>query len=197
VTVLSASMFAVVALVFCLAAVLALFGVTQVSMSGAEAIERDGMAPGMRAPSWSLPGSAGNTVRSPPHAPLQLIIFTDHSLKSFPSVVEGLREVMAWEGLDAVVLTRGRNDLAEPVLRMIGLPDIPVVTGSPSLYAAYNVRVMPFAIFVDSAGRVRASSLVNHDWQVTKLLQLANLPLESQPAAPRSLFRRRAVRSGV
>jgi hypothetical protein len=194
---LLASLFAVVALAFCLAAVLALFGVTQVSMSGAEAIERDGMAPGVRAPAWSLPGSAGYTVSSPPRTPLQLIMFTDHSLQSFPSVVDGLREVTAREGLETVVLTRGRNDLAEPVLRMIGLPGIPVVTGSPSLYAAYNVRVTPFAIFVDSAGRVRASSLVNYDWQVTKLLQLANLPLAPQPAAPRSRFRRRAVRAGV
>jgi hypothetical protein len=194
---LLASLFAVVAVVLCLATILALFGVTQVSMSGAEAIERDGMAPGMRAPTWSLPDSAGNIVSSPSRAPLQLIMFTDHSLQSFPSVVDGLREVTAREGLETVVLTRDRNELAEPVLRVIGLPDIPVVTGSPSLYAAYNVRVTPFAIFVDSAGRARASSLVNYDWQVTKLLQLANLPLEPQPAAPRSRFRRRAARAGV
>jgi hypothetical protein len=194
---LLASLFAVVAVLLCLAAILALFGVAQVSMSSAEAIERDGMAPGVRAPTWSLPGSGGDTVSSPPRTPLQLIMFTDHSLQSFPSVVEGLRQITAREGLETVVLTRGRNDLVEPVLRMIGLPGIPVVTGSPSLYAAYNVRVTPFAIFVDSAGRVRASSLVNHDWQVTKLLQLADLPLEPQPAAPRSRFRRRAVRAGV
>jgi hypothetical protein len=194
---LLASLFAVAALLLCLAAILALFGVAQVSMSGAEAIERDGMAPGVPAPTWSLPDSAGNAVSSPPRTPLQLIMFTDHSLQSFPSVVEGLREVTAGDGLETVVLTRGRNDLTEPVLRMIGLPGIPVVTGSPSLYAAYNVRVTPFAIFVDSAGRVRASSLVNYDWQVTKLLQLANLPLEPRPAAPRSRFRRRAVRAGV
>jgi hypothetical protein len=194
---LLASMFAVVALIFCLAAILALFGVAQVAMSGAEAIERDGMAPGLRAPRWSLPDSAGRTVSSPARTPLQLIMFTDHSLRSFPSVVDGLRQVTAREGLETVVLTRGRNDLTRPVLDMIGLPGILVVTGSPSLYAAYNVRVTPFAIVVDSAGRVRASSLVNYDWQVTKLLQLADLPLEPQPAAPRSRFRRRAVRAGV
>jgi hypothetical protein len=194
---LSASLFAVVGLVLCLVTVLALFGVAQVSMSGTEAIERDGMAPGVRAPSWSLPDAAGNTVSSPSHSSLQLIMFTDHSLKSFPSVVEGLQEVMTEEGLETVVLTRGGSDLAEPVLRMIGLPGIPVVTGSPSLYAAYNVRVMPFAIFVDSVGRVRASSLVNYDWQVTKLLRLANLPLEPEPAASGGLFRRRVLRSGV
>jgi hypothetical protein len=194
---LLASSFVVVALVFCTATALALFGVTHASMSGAEAIERDGLAPGIRAPVWSLTDSTGKVVRSPPHTPLQLVMFTDHSLKSFPSVVDGLREIMAQERLEIVVLTRRRNELAEPVLRLIGLDGIPVLTGSPSLYAAYNVRVTPFAIFVDSAGRVRASSLVNHAWQVTKLLQLADLPLEPENLMPRGRFRRRTAEAGV
>jgi hypothetical protein len=166
-------------------------------MSGAEAIERDGLAPGMHAPVWSLVDSVGRVVQSPPRVPLQLIMFTDHSLKAFPSVVDGLREVMAQERLEIVVLTRRRNELAEPVLRLIGLDRIPVLTGSPSLYAAYNVRVTPFAIFVDSAGRVRASSLVNEAWQVTKLLQLADLPLGPENLAPRRRFTRRTVGAGV
>jgi len=194
---LLASSFVVVALILCVATVLALFGVTHVSMSGAEAIERDGLAPGMHAPVWSLVDSAGGVVQSPPRVPLQLIMFTDHSLKAFPSVVDGLREVMAQERLEIVVLTRRRNELAEPVLRLIGLDRIPVLTGSPSLYAAYNVRVTPFAIFVDSAGRVRASSLVNEAWQVTKLLQLADLPLGPENLAPRRRFTRRTVGAGV
>ena len=192
-----ASLFVAVALVLCMATVLALFGVTHVSMSGAEAIERDGLAPGIHAPAWSLADSAGHVVRSPPRNPLQLIMFTDHSLKAFPSVVDGLREVMAQQRLEIVVLTRRRNELAEPVLRVLGLDRIRVVTGSPSLYATYNVRVTPFAIFVDSAGRVRASSLVNEAWQVTKLLQLADLPLEPGNLAPRGRFRRRTADAGV
>lgn len=192
-----ASSFVVVALVLCMATVLALFGVTHVSMSGAEAIERDGLAPGVHAPVWSLVDSAGKVVRSPPPTPLQLVMFTDHSLKAFPSVVDGLREVMAQERLEIVVLTRQRNELAESVLRSIGLDGISVLTGSPSLYAAYNVRVTPFAIFVDSTGRVRASSLVNEAWQVTKLLQLADLRLEQESLAPRGRFRRRTAGAGV
>ena len=192
-----ASSFVVAALVLCIATVLALFGVTHVSMSGAEAIERDGLAPGMHAPVWSLADSTGKVVRSPPRSPLQLIMFTDHSLKAFPSVVDGLREVMAQERLEIVVLTRRRNELAEPVLRMIGLDGISVLTGSPSLYAAFNVRVTPFVIFVDSAGRVRASSLVNAAWQVTKLLQLRGPPMEQENLAPRGRLRRRTAGAGV
>ena len=197
VTMILVGSFVVVALVLCMAAVLALFGVTHVSMSGAEAIERDGLAPGMRAPVWSLVDAAGQVVRSPPRAPLQLIMFTDHSLNAFPSVVDGLREIMAQERLEIVLLTRRRSELAEPMLRFMGLVGISVLTGSPSLYAAYNVRVMPFAIFVDSAGRVRASSLVNEAWQVTKLLQLADLPLEPDNLARRGRFRRPTAGAGV
>jgi hypothetical protein len=43
--------------------------------------------------------------------------------------------------------------------------------------------VGPFMIFVDAAGRIRASSLVNHDWQVAKLRQLAGLELSDEERA--------------
>jgi hypothetical protein len=89
-----------------------------------------------------------------------------------------------------VVLLRQRNDLAEPLLRLAGLDGIPVLTGTPALYAAYNVRVGPFAVFVDADGRVRASSLVNHDWQLAKLHQVAGLPIAAgETARPRRLRR--------
>ena len=180
-----AGVFVVLALILCAAAVLAVLQITHLYLSGAQAIEHDGMAPGTAAPAWSLADSAGNIHRSPPGQPLQLIMFSDHSLKSFPSVADGLRAAMAQRArLEIVVLLRGRNEIAEPVLRTLGLADIPVLTGSPALYGRYNVRVMPFAIVVDSAGRVRASSLVNHAWQITKLLQIADLAPE--PGRPQA-----------
>jgi hypothetical protein len=92
-------------------------------------------------------------------------------------VLDGLSDLLAREPeLEVIVMLRGRNDLAAPLLSLLGL-DVPVVTGSPGLYARYNVRVGPFAILVDSAGQVRASSLVNHDWQIAKLHQLASIPV--------------------
>ncbi len=45
---------------------------------------------------------------------------------------------------------------------------------------------MPFAIFVDRAGEVRASSLVNFDWQVAKLSQVAAIPVGQQERASQS-----------
>lgn len=170
--------FTAIGAVLCAAAVLAFFGIAQVRLSGAAAIERDGLATGTRAPSWSLADSAGVVHTSPPTLPLQLVIFADHSLKSFPSVAEGLRELVAEDHLlEIVLLLRQPNLMAEPVLAELGLGAVTVLAGSPALYADYNVRVGPFLIFVDSAGQVRGSSLVNYSWQVAKLRQLARLPV--------------------
>ncbi len=164
--------------VLLLAAALGLLGIAHVRLSGQDAIERDGMATGKRAPVWSLTDSAGVVRTSPPLMPLQLVVFADHSLKSFPSVADGLRDLLT-DGapVEVVLLLRQPNPMAEPVLKELGLGAITVLTGSPTLYAKYNVRVGPFLIFVDSGGLVRASSLVNYAWQVAKLYQLAALPI--------------------
>jgi hypothetical protein len=163
--------------VLCVAAALGLLGIAHVRLSGPEAIERDGLATGKRAPQWSLADSAGIVHTSPPALPLQLVVFADHSLKSFPSVAEGLRDLLAdGEPLEVVLLLRQPSPVAGPVLRELGLGGVAVLTGTPALYASYNVRVGPFLMFVDSAGLVRASSLVNYSWQVAKLRQLAGLP---------------------
>lgn len=169
--------YVVIAAVLCLALVLALLGIGQLALSGSQALERDGLARGTAGPAWTLPDVSGATRRSPPAQPLQLIMFADHSLRSFPSVVAGLR-ALDRDGLEIVVLTRGPAGQSREALVQLGLADVALVSGSAALYGRYNVRVMPFAIFVDSAGVVKASSLVNHDWQLAKLRQVAGLPLD-------------------
>ncbi len=187
--------FVVVAVLLCVAALLVILGTANVYLSGPEAIERDGLARGRRAPRWSLPDESGAMHTSPPTGSLQLVLFADHSLKSFPSVISGVRELIAGDpGLATVVLLSKRNDLVGAVLAMNGLAGLPVLTGSAALYADYNVRVGPFAIFVDSAGLVRASSLVNHDWQVAKLRQVAGLEIS---ADERAAARRRWPHRGL
>jgi hypothetical protein len=170
--------YTVCAALLLVAAALALLGIAHVRLSGQDAIQRDGLATGKRAPAWSLADSSGAVRTSPPSMPLQLVVFADHALKSFPSVAEGLRDLLA-DGapVEIVLLLRQPSPMAEPVLAELGLAAITVLTGSPTLYAKYNVRVGPFLMFVDSRGLVRASSLVNYAWQVAKLYQLASLPV--------------------
>jgi hypothetical protein len=170
--------FVIIAALLFVIGCLALLGITHVYLSGSDAIERDGMRRGTKAPSWVLPDSSGITRKSPSAEAMQLIVFADNSLKSFPSVVEGIRELMeAAPNLEIIILLRKPNPRALPILRHLGLENISVVTGSDVLYGRYNVRVMPFLIFVGSTGRVLASSLVNHSWQVLKLYRISTLDM--------------------
>lgn len=161
-----------------------LLSIADYQMSGSDAIRRDGLARGDTAPKWQLRDSAGELVRSPSGGALQLILFADHSLKSFPTVIEQARNLLEQvDPPELVVLLRSPNELAKPLLDVVGLGAAKVCTGSAGLYGRYNVRVMPFAMFVDGEGRVMASSLVNHGWQIVKLWSLANIALDD-PARP-------------
>jgi hypothetical protein len=186
--VISAVLFVSVAGVLAAAVVLAMLGISHLYyLSTSLAIPDDGMTRGAAAPAWVLADSAGTEFQSPPRRkPFQLIVFADHSLKSFPSSAQALRELLRKSELEIVLLTRQQSNLAEPVLGVLGLGDIPVLTGSSALYGQYNVRVMPFAIIVDSAGRVRASGLASLASQLNRLWWLAAeapIPAAAIPAA--------------
>ena len=174
-----AILFIVIAVLLCVAAVMAVFGVTHLAMSGSEAVERDGLHRGTPAPRWSLPDAAGQARSSPPARGFQLIVFGDHGLKSFPELIAGIQELLADSDLEVIIFPREKDNITVPLLGMLGLEGAPVVAGSPSLYGRYNVRVTPFLIFVGPDGRVRGSSLVNHRWQLMKLWQLARVPLDA------------------
>lgn len=185
---IAAYAFVAVAVLLCGLACLAILKITDLALSGSEGIQRHGLHRGVRAPRWSLADSSGITRNSPPATPLQLIVFADHSLKSFPSLIDGLTELMRStprSALEVVVLLRGENRIAEPFLRLLGITDASVVTGSASLYARYNVRVMPWIMFVDSSGVVRASSLVTDAWQIERLWRLARVPVTPDPVPSR------------
>lgn len=175
-------------------AIFGMFTLTYIySLSGGRGVAGDGLRRGTVAPTWTLTDANGTLVSSPPiSTPLQLIVFSDHSLKSFPSVVEGLRQLAALDPqLEIVVLTRGHSALAKPVLTLLGLGQIPLLTGSSPLYARYNVRVLPFIIFVDDSGKARASSLVNEAWQLERLWKLAKVRLNLDDARSVGRFRGR------
>jgi hypothetical protein len=196
--VVAAVLFIIVGLAICLMCILAVLAITHVEMGGSEAIKRDGMRAGAHAPRWQLIDTTGAIHTSPPRLPLQLVVFTGHSLKSFPSVVEGVRALAAEAAdLEIVLLFRHESDIVRPMLELLGLGSIPAVAGPSSLWGRYNVRVSPWLMFVDSAGRVRASSLVNEDWQVTRLYQIARLPLGAAADRASGRFGRRGARVGA
>lgn len=187
-----AILFLVLALVLCVAVALAILAATDIYyLSGSRSLMEDGLRRGTLAPSWALPDTTQKVEHSPPkQTPLQLIVFSDHSLKSFPSVAEGLRSLSERTDLDIVLLTRRKNDLVQPTLAMLELEHIRIVYGTPELYAKYNVRVMPFMTFIDALGVIRASSLINHAWQVETLYRLATIPPEPVEAQPLRRARR-------
>ena len=195
---ISAVLFIVAGAAGCTAVILAIFAMVDLYyLSGARAIADDGLPRGSTAPAWSLPDTSGRLLHSPPRErALQLIVFTDHSLKSFPAVAGGLRALAAAAPqLEIVVLPRGQGSLTKPVLGALGVGHLPVAAGPPALYGKYNVRVMPFVVFVDRAGQVRASSLVNHAWQLERLWRLARVePGHGEQRAARGLRRRAAMR---
>jgi hypothetical protein len=200
VRVIPAVLFLVAGLVIGAAAIVAILATVDIFyLSGSRAVADDGLRRGAAAPRWALIDGNGHPVRSPPTLrPLQMIVFADHSLRSFPSVAEGLAALSEQAPhLEIIVLTRNPAPLARPALESLGLGHLPVVAGSPALYGKYNVRVMPFIICVDSVGRVRASSLVNHAWQVEKLWRLAEAALAPGEMAPVRGRLARRVRAGV
>lgn len=197
---LASVFFVLVSAILCVAAVGAMFAATDAYyLSSSDAIAYDGLARGSASPVWSLTAISGQLVHSPPQGlPFQLLVFASHSLKSFPSVVDGLALLSRTAPeLEIVVLMRGSSEIAAPVLRMLGLGDLAIVVGSSALYGRYNVRVEPFVMFVDSEGLVRANSLVNHAWQLERLWQLARLGLapEERPAPRLERLRRHMIRA--
>ncbi len=127
---------------------------------------------------------------SPPACPLQLVMFADHSLKSFPSVVAGLRALRARDPtLEIVLLTRGpaagRGGACSPSLAWPACPCSAARRRSTPTTTSGSCRSRSSS---DSAGVVRASSLVNHDWQLAKLRQVAAIPVEADRRGPAGAF---------
>lgn len=159
--------FIVIAGVFWLISLLAIVRIGFGRLESAKGIEGDGIPPGSRALSWSLNDTRGQTHRSPDSTRTQLLVFADHSLESFPGVVDGLNRVSQDHGgsIDVVVLARARIGLDPQRFERMGL-DVPVVFVDQHFYDKYNVRVMPYCMRISSAGNVEWRGLVQHESHV-------------------------------
>lgn len=150
-------------------------------LSGRTGLEGDGIEPGRRAPTWSSTDQGSHRRQVPSGDRWQMLIFTDHSLSGFPSVVEGLSQMLGRPAAPEVIVVADETTSGTAVhaLPLLGL-DVPVVGVPTHVYHQYNVRVMPWVFFVDPAGAVQASSLVNHAWQLEKLWAIARARVQGQ-----------------
>jgi hypothetical protein len=129
-------------------------------------IWRDGLPHGKAAPSWSLPDLAGHLRVTPAGDHWQFLIFTNHSLVSFPDLITGIHHLaQAVQELEVLVLTRGDREYCESIVRGLNL-QVPVVPVDQVLYDRYRVRVMPFATLLDPQGITRWVGLVNTEAQL-------------------------------
>lgn len=175
--VVSAQGFAFVAFasLLILLTVLAIVRVGLLRLESPLGIMRDSLPLGAVAPTWRLPDLAGHA-RGTPTGTWQLLVFADHSLREFPELVEGIKELRRREpGLEVLMLPSKHPDLAAQTAVAMGL-DIPVVPVDRDFYWRHNVRVMPFFLVLDPDGVVRSGGLADDQDGFSIIWRLSKLP---------------------
>lgn len=138
------------------------------------AIAHDGPRTGRPAPRLDLRALDGGTLVVP-SGRRQVLLFGDHSLMDFEELLDLLTDARA-DRPDVVVL--GSSDRTSAAL-LEGLElTVPAAVVPHRVYDRFRVRVMPYAVVVDAAGRVATSGLVNTPFQ---LRHLAQVGLETEP----------------
>jgi hypothetical protein len=122
---------------------------------------RDGFAPGTAAPTWVMSDIDGRQHQLPSHGSWQFLVFVDHSLQEFSGLASALTQLGENQsGLEILLLPRTDASLTARVAAALGLKAA-VIAVSIDFYRKHRVRLMPFAMLVDPAGRVRSLGLVS------------------------------------
>lgn len=132
----------------------------------------DGLPVGSRAPEWGAYDTDGDWHSVPSRSRWQVLVFADHSLEHFPSVVGGLNDFASDRSREVVVVPNRPPEIVVPALKTLGLA-LPIVPVEAQFWFAHNVHAMPFVIVVDADGVVRANSLLNQDYQLGHVFRLA------------------------
>ena len=141
------------------------------------AIAHDGPRAGRRAPRLQARAIDGSEITAATGR-RQVLLFTDHSLMEFEELLGLLTDDRA-ERPEVVVIGSADRTSAE-LLEGLDLR-VPAAVVPHEVYDRYRVRVMPYAVVVDTAGRVATSGLVNTPFQ---LRHLAQVGLDLEPAPP-------------
>lgn len=146
-------------------------------MGTAQGVSRDGIAPGERAPEFTLPDIAGRLVSL---ADLRgrslLLIFGSTTCSPCRALIPDLN-VFARDhesDLGVLYLSRGEPDETRRFIDELEVR-VPVALHSDSeLPDTYKARVTPFAFLIDGEGIVRAKGLANNRSHLDMLLQMAS-----------------------
>lgn len=179
--------FVVAALIACTLCLVSLVGLGFVEVESPLGMLRDGLKRGDKAPPWELIDANGVKRGVPSLASWQLLVFADHSLKEFSGLIEGIRGLLVAEPeLEAILLHRGNHEITRLTVELLNLLTLPlaVVPTTQRFYERYNVRVMPFVMFLDPQGFSRARGMVNDSGSLFALWRAAMVPLSREPVAP-------------
>jgi hypothetical protein len=148
-------------------------GASQLHTSAA--IAHDGPRPGSRAPALDVPASHGGRLVVPAGV-RQVLLFADHSLIEFPELLAPLTGQPA--DLPPVAVLGSSDRTSSDLIAGLGLT-VPYAVVPHAIYHRYRIRVMPYAVVIESAGRVVTSGLVN---TLHQLDHLARVGVKSEPA---------------
>lgn len=135
-------------------------------------IRRDGIRYGKLVPSWHLSDISGQVHSTPAKHFWQFLIFTDHSLQSFPDLLRGVNNLSNQiTPLEILVIARGSFETCYDFAQKLNL-QAPVIPVDQNFYNRYKVRIMPFAYLVDPSGIVRWVGLINTEEQLVNIWEL-------------------------
>ncbi|MEX2158490.1 MAG: redoxin domain-containing protein [Dehalococcoidia bacterium] len=142
----------------------------------AQAVARDGLSQGQRAPEFSLPGLDGAPVALAALRGLPLLlVFGSPSCGPCKTLVPELNVFAGEKAGELRVLFLSRGDV-EDTRRFVQELDVRVpvaVYPDERLAEQYKVRVTPFAFLLDGEGVVRAKGLANNRQHLDLLLRQA------------------------
>ncbi|MEX0786026.1 MAG: TlpA disulfide reductase family protein, partial [Dehalococcoidia bacterium] len=142
----------------------------------AQGVANDGLAPGERAPAFSLPGIDGELVSLEALRGLPLLlVFGSPTCAPCKGLIPDLNVFAEERASDLRVLFLSRGEV-EATQRFASENDlqVPVATHpDEQLPEQYKARVTPFAFVIDAEGVVRAKGLANNREHLDMLMDIA------------------------
>lgn len=141
-------------------------------LSSREAIERDGLGAGTRAPDFTVVGAADHRVQlSQFEGSWLVLLFAFPTCTICRELLPSLAGLSRDLGRKVKILLLLKGDLSEARLfEGEELPPVQVFAAGQDVFARYRVRVSPFVHVVDPEGVIRAKGLVNRREGIEHLL---------------------------